>query len=67
MAGNGGPAGREPSEAEIERHFKALRKRRDWLKVRVAIRADKGEESYYDEMELAALNWVLEELGGEEE
>jgi hypothetical protein len=64
---NDKPARRTPEDDEIERHFKALRKRRDWLRVRVAIRADKGEEAFYDERELAALNWALEELGGEEE
>jgi hypothetical protein len=61
------PARRTPDDAEIQRHFRALRKRRDWLQARVAIRAEKGEDSYFDEMELAALNWALEELGGEEE
>lgn len=61
------PAKKSPDDAEKQRHFRALRKRRDWLEARVAVGAEEGKVLYFDELELAALKWALEELGDEQD
>lgn len=39
---------------------RAYRRRRDWLESRCAVREAKGEETFFDEVELAMLKWLAE-------
>ncbi len=40
--------------------LRALKRRRDWLESRCAVRQDSGTPVFLDEQELASLKWVLE-------